>query len=163
MRKLSTLLLVMVFVFAMTGCTKKELEQPVSETESLAGYMVIEDNVLYLDEVEVITQKDEEKITKLGLKQQDDMPNGYYIHNPSTEKQTYELTDETVYTFVDVNLLFVKNADGDRLYTTTKKEEFIQHLNTSYSDLPPAQKVPFFIEVNDNKVISVTEKFEFTI
>lgn len=57
----------------------------------------------------------------------------------------------------------VKDEDGDRLYTTTKKEEFILHLNESYSDSPQAQKVPFFIEVKDGKVISITEKFEFTI
>lgn len=36
------------------------------------------------------------------------------------------------------------------------------HLNTSYSDEPPAGKVPFFIEVKEGKVISITEKFMFT-
>jgi len=125
--------------------------------------MVIEDNLLYLDEVEIIRTEDKERITELKLNQQDDMPSGYYIYNVDTEKQTYELTKETVYSFVDTNLLFVKNKDSVRVYTTTKKEEFLLHLNTSYSDSPPAQKVPFFIEVKDGKVISITEKFEFTI
>ena len=59
--------------------------------------------------------------------------------------------------------LFIKEDDDERLYTTIKKEEFIQHLNKSYSDLPPAQKVPFFVEVKDGRVISITEKIEFTI
>ena len=33
----------------------------------------------------------------------------------------------------------------------------------NYYDSPPAQKVPFFIEVKDGKVISITEKIGFTI
>ena len=38
----------------------------------------------------------------------------------------------------------------------------MQHLTTSYTDDPPAQKVPFFIEVKDGKVISIIEEFIFT-
>lgn len=129
----------------------------------ITGYMVIEDNILYLDEVEIITIENKDRIEELKLKQNVDMPNGYYIYNAEIEKQTFELTNETTYSFVDYNLLFVKNEDGERLYTTTKKEEFILHLNKSYSDSPPAQKVPFFLEVKDGKVISIKEKFEFTI
>lgn len=160
MEKRIIVLFVMVYVLALLGCTPK---QEQIEPESLVGYIVIEDNTLYLDIVEVITLEDIERITELGLNQQDDFPNGYHIYNPDTGKDTYDLTEETVYTFVDLNLLFVNDEDGDRSYTTTKKEEFIQHLNTSYSDVPPAQTVPFFIEVQDDKVISITEKFEFTI
>lgn len=132
-----------------------------SEPEALVGYIVLEENTLYLDEVEVITIEDKDRIAELALKD-GDMPNGYYIHNPSTERKSFELTDKTAYTFTDFNLLFVEDAEGDRLYTTSKKENFIQHLKTSYSDEPPAQKVPFFIEVKDGKVISITEKFLFT-
>ena len=107
--------------------------------------------------------EDIERIAELELNQKDDLPNGYYIYNPDMEKNKYDLTDKTSYTFVDSNLLFINDEGGDRSYTTTKKEEFIQHLRTSYSDVPPAQGVPFFIEVKDGKVISITEKLEFTI
>ncbi len=139
------------------------LVNPYSPNPDLiTGYIVIEDNLLYLDEVEIIRMEDKERIEELGLKDTD-MPNGYSIYNADVEKQTFELTKKTTYTFVDYNLLFVKEEDGDRIYTTTKKEDFIQHLNTSYSDSPPAQKVPFFLEVKDGKVISIIEKFEFTI
>lgn len=91
------------------------------------------------------------------------MPSGYHIYNADKEIQTFELTNETTYIFGDYNFLFIKEDDDERLYTTIKKEEFIQHLNKSYSDLPPAQKVPFFVEVKDGRVISITEKIEFTI
>ena len=158
MKKSTILFFIVSSLFLVIGCSNTEVKQQ----ETLVGYMVIEDDNLYIDEVEIIRTEDRERIAELELKQ-DDMPNGYYIYNVDTEKQTYELTKETVYSFVDINLLFVKNKDGDRVYTTTKKEEFILHLKKNYSDSPPAQKVPFFIEVKDGKVISITEKFEFTI
>ncbi len=163
MKKPTVYFFVVLSLFLIIGCSNTEVKLPETEEELLVGYMVIEDDNLYFDEVEIIRTEDRERIAELELKQQDDMPNGYYIYNVDTEKQTYDLTKETVYSFVDTNLLFEKNKDGDRVYTTTKKEEFILHLNTSYSDSPPAQKVPFFIEVKDGKVISITEKFEFTI
>lgn len=133
----------------------------VSEPELLAGYILLEENILYLDEVEVITTEDKDRIVELDLKDED-LPNGYYIHNRGKETILFELTDETVYTFIDYQLLFVEEPSGDRLYKTTKKENFVKHLNTSYFDEPPAGKVPFFIEVKNGKAISVTEKFLFT-
>lgn len=160
MKKRIILLLVMIYVLALAGCSPK---QEQSEPESLVGYIVIEDNTLYLDKVEIITLEDVERIKELGLHLESDLPNGYHIYNPDTEKDTYELIDETIYNFVDFHLLFVDDEDGDRAYTTTKKEEFIQHLSTSYSHVPPAQTVPFFLEVKDGKVISITEEFKFTI
>jgi hypothetical protein len=160
MKKRTIILLVMAYVLVLAGCTPKD-EQ--TETESLVGYIVIEDNTLYLDRVEIVTIEDIDRIEELELNQNEDLPNGYYIHNPDIEKEEYELTDKTSYTFTDSNLLFINDEDSDRSYTTTKKEEFIQHLGTSYSDEPPAQRVPFFIEVKDGEVISITEKLEFTI
>ncbi len=164
MKKSIVLLLAMTFLLVMVGCNKGN-EKSESKPESLEGYITIEENTLYMDKVEVITQKDTERIAALGLEQQKDMPNGYCFYNPEIDKEQFKLTDKTEYTFVDSNLLFIKekDKDGNRLCTTTKKEEFIQHLNTSYADSPPAQKVPFFIQVKDGKVISITEKFEFTI
>lgn len=129
----------------------------------ISGYMVIEDSSVHLDEIEIITLEDEERVKELGLEQNADMPNGYHFYNADTDKQTFKLTNKTVYTFVDFNLLFVEDEDGNRLYTTTDKDEFLLHLSTSYSDSPPAQKVPFFVEVKGGKVISITERFEYTI
>lgn len=140
--------------------------------QSVAGYIVLEKNTLYLDEVEVITTESLAQMLGLNLYDPDridelelttgDMPNGYYIHNPSTETVSFELTDDTIYDFTDHQLLFVEHADGNRHYRTTKKDEFIQHLDTSYSNVPRAGTVPFFIEVQDGKVIRITEKFIFT-
>lgn len=161
MKKIMVSLLAMLFIFSMAGCDNKN-EQPAPELESVTGYIVIDNNTLHLVEVEIITLEDTERITELELTQQEHMPNGYYIYNLGTEKE-YVLTEKTAYNFIDSDLLFVENKDGDRKYTTTEKDEFIQYLNTSYSDSPPAQNVPFLIQVKDGKVISITEQFEFTI
>lgn len=168
-------LLVLAVILLLSGCawaSSNKGEPSSSETESITGYIVLEGNTLYIDEVEVMTTEEVDRITglnfhhpermaELGL-EDGDMPNGYYIHNPSTETTSYKLTDGTTYTFTDINLLFIDDADGDRQYTTTAKENFIQHLNTSYSDQPPAGHVPFFIEVRDGNVVSITEIFWFT-
>ncbi|KAB3526254.1 hypothetical protein F8153_14220 [Alkaliphilus serpentinus] len=130
----------------------------------ITGYMVIEDDLLYIDEVEIIYREDTERLEELEeLGESITTPSGYYIYNPNTDKQTYKLTKETTYSFVDYSFLFLEDGVADRLYTTTNIEEFMLHLNESYSDSPPAQKVPFFIEVKDGKVITITEKIEFTI
>ncbi|WP_326907636.1 M56 family metallopeptidase [Sedimentibacter sp. MB31-C6] len=130
----------------------------------ITGYMVIEDDLLYIDEVEIIYREDTERIEELEeLGESITTPSGYHIYNPDTDKQTFKITKETTYTFVDYSFLFLEDGVADRLYTTTNKEEFMLHLDESYSDSPPAQKVPFFIEVKDGKVISITEKIEFTI
>lgn len=134
-----------------------------SRPKLIKGYMMINDHILYVDEVEIITSEDERRIKELGLDQDADMPEGYYIYNADTEYREYELTDKTTYTFVDVNLLYIAEEDGDRVYTTTKVDEFLHYLDMTYADFPRAQRVPFFIEVKDGKVISITEKFEYTI
>ena len=130
----------------------------------ITGYMVIEDDLLYVDEVEIIYREDTERIEELEkLGESITTPSGYHIYNPNTDKQTFKITKETTYTFVDYSFLFLEDGVEDRLYMTSNKEEFMLHLDESYYDSPPAQKVPFFIEVKDGKVISITEKIEFTI
>jgi len=62
-----------------------------------------------------------------------------------------------------MELYFVTEAEGNRLYTTTNKDEFIKHLGKLNTFPLSNQKIPYFIEVQDGKIISITEKFEFTI
>ncbi len=123
----------------------------------VTGYIVIEDNLLYLDEVEIITKQDivRRKELEQELEHNTDMPNGYQIYNADTEKQAFEITNETTYTFIDYNCLFIKDEDANKLYTTTKKEEFILYLDKS-SSITPAQKIPYFVEVKDGRVVSIT-------
>ena len=103
--------------------TAKEIEEKIFQLQInewknrvegyLAGYIVFDGNIIYLDEVEIITREDKDRIAELGLKDSD-MPNGYCIHNLSNEKTSFELTDETSYSFTDYNLLFVENPEGQQ-------------------------------------------------
>lgn len=162
MKKSIVLLFVMLLLFAMAGCSETEIKQPETKPESLAGYIVIEGDTLYFDEVEIVEMEDKERVSELGLRETD-MPNGYAIINENEEEVSFELEDDVKYTFTDINLHFVKESEGDRLYTTAKKDEFIKHLG-KLNDFPLSeQKIPYFIEVQDGKVISITEKFEYTI
>jgi len=161
MKKSIIILSVILFLFALTGCSETE-NRLYTKPDSLVGYIVIKDNTLHFDEVEIVEREDKERVSELGLSDTD-MPNGYIIINENKEEMTLELSDEVIYTFTDVNLNFVKESEGNRLYTTTKKDEFIRHLG-KINDFPLSeQKIPFFIEVKDGRVISITEKFEYTI
>jgi len=149
---------------------QKLIDMPISsvpstpQLQSLAGHIFIEGNTLYMDEVEIVTTEDEDRIAELGLTVQSDLPSGYHIHNPDTQIISYELTDDTEYTFTDYGLLYVKEADGNRLYVTTKVDEFIK--GSSYQDIPLQEqrtpKIPYFLELRDGKVISITEEFIYT-
>lgn len=119
------------------------------------GYIKLEENVLYLDEVEWITDENKDRIKELDLSQQSDMPNGYYIFNLTSDTILFQIKEKTVFNFIDWGNDFV-GEDEDRNYSTTSQEEFIQYLNT-YSD--KAAKVPFWIDIKDGYVISITEQF----
>lgn len=164
MKKSIVLLIIVLPLLSVIGCYKAEVKQPKSEIESLVGYIVIKDNTLYFDEVEIIEPGDKERIKELGL-DENLPPTGFEILNETQEEVTYELADEVNYIFTDVNLNFIKESEGNRLYQTTKKDEFLKHLeeyNLNYIPLF-VQTIPYFIEVQDGKVISITEEFKFTI
>jgi hypothetical protein len=135
-----------------------------SETESMSGYIYISDNTLYVDEVEVIWEWQSERIaelTELGIDLH--FMSGYAFHHLAKEKSGFEITDDTLFVFTDVRLNFLEEESITRLYYTISLDEFLFHLNSSYSDTPPAQKVVFFIEVQNDKTVRILEYFPFTI
>lgn len=117
------------------------------------GHISIEKDTLYLDEVEWITDENQDRIKELELSQSE-MPNGYYIYNPSTDKMKFKLGEDTEYHFIALeSLSFIKEGD-DRNYSTTKKEEFLEFLNHVKSD-----SVVFWVEIKDGSVVNITEQF----
>lgn len=164
MKKMIVLLFIVLSLISVIGCSKIEVNQPEAEIESLVGYMVIKDNTIYFDEVEIIEPEDKERIKELDL-DENLPPTGFEIYNENQEEITYELADEVNYTFTDVYLNFIKESEDGRLYHTTKKEEFLKHLaEYDLNDIPLfEQTIPYFIEVQDGKVISITEEFRYTI
>lgn len=142
----------------------KNKKDDFKEIQFLVGYIKIEDNIVHFDEVEIVELENQERIKQLGLNAYD-MPNGYAIINASKEDTTYELADKVHYIFTDINLdfLYESESEGNRIYVTTKKDEFLKHLG-KLNDIPLSeQTIPYFIEVQDGKVISITEKLKYTI
>ena len=135
-----------------------------NQPEGFVGHIVIEDNILHFKEVEIVEWDDQERVKELGLNESD-FPNGYSIIQKNNVETSFELTDETIYTFTDVYHFFINESESNRLYTTTKKDEFLKHLGEyNLNDIPLSeQTLPYFIEVMDGKVISITEKFKYTI
>ena len=123
------------------------------------GYISIEtkdlnDNTFLLDEVEWITLEDENRIKELNLTIDNNLPNGYYIHNSDTKKTPITVNEKTLYEFIDWNGIYVKE-DGNKQYTTSDKLKFINNLN-SYK----GQKFQplFWVEIKDGIVIKITEQ-----
>ena len=134
--KKSILLLSIMFLVMMSGCNtntdnteevEKNQENTTDISEEIAGYIFIDGDKLYVDEVEIIENSDKERMEELNINDSD-FPNGYYIYNPTFEADEYKITDDTAYDFVDFNLYYIdeNEADGDRRYRTNNIDEFIK-------------------------------------
>ena len=126
--KKSILLLSIMFLVMLSGCNtntdnteevEKNQENTTDISEEIAGYIFIDGDKLYVDEVEIIENSDKERMEELNINDSD-FPNGYYIYNPTFEADEYKITDDTAYDFVDFNLYYIdeNGADGDRRYRT---------------------------------------------
>lgn len=161
------LFLCIIFSVMLYGCnTNVDKTNEVNKTESsqvIEGYIFINDNKVYVDRVEIIKDSDTERIEEIGI-DNSDMPNGYYIYNPTFEQEEYNITNDTAYDFVDYNMYYINEdkADGDRKYRTNNIDEFIK--GSSYpEDIPlEEQTIPYIIELQGNNVYSITEEFLYT-
>lgn len=159
MKKAIVSLSIVLLLISVIGCTTT-----VEEIEELTGYIVIKDNVLHFRHVKIIKIDEKETMDEFNLIEED-MPNGYAILRKNQADETYELADEVEYIFTDTNLNFIEESEagGDRLYTTTKNDEFLTHLGDLKNIPLSKQTIPYFIKVQNGKVISIEEKFEYTI
>ena len=151
MKKILILVLVFVCMFSVCACNKDLVIE--NQTEICAFVKEIKDNVIVLDIVEYITREDIERINELKLSEFD-MPDGYYINNSEIELENFTLTETTTYGFIDWKNDFVEEGE-DREFYTTNRSEFIKYID-SYENSQP--KMPFFIGIVGDKVISITEK-----
>lgn len=151
MKKILSLVIVVVCVFSICACNNEVSIE--NQTEISAYIKEIKDNVIVLDIVEYITREDAERVKELKLSELD-MPNGYYIYNSEVELEEFILTETTTYGFIDWKNDFVEEGE-DREFYTTNRNEFIKYID-SYENSQP--KMPFFIGIVGDKVISITEK-----
>jgi len=105
----------------------------------------------HLDRVEWITDEDEDRIKELGLSKDDDMPGGFYIYNPESWPQTFEVNENTDYTILDWN----RTYGNEETYTTTDASEFADYIKSYDGGSAP----PFWIVKRGRYVESITEQY----
>lgn len=151
MKRIFISALSLLLILSFCACRNTPSDEIHSE---LCAFIVdIKNNTMLLDVAEYITTDDADRISQLELTVSD-LPDGYYIYNENTLTEQYAFTDETVYNIIDWHNTFTDEGD-DRNYTTTDIHEFIDYLHT-YEDSRPG--MPFFFEIADGKIITVTEK-----
>ncbi len=153
MKTYFTYLLLLLMMFSFCACQKEDVA--VQEQTVFCAYIQeIKGDTILLDFAEYIDTEDAERIAELKLTEYD-MPSGYYIYNPEVLPETYTLTEDTIYNFIDWGNDFVEKGYNSNV-STTDKEMFIEYLNT-YENATPG--MPFFFEINGNEIISITEKW----
>lgn len=140
-------------------------QEAISESKTLVGYIYIQDDVVMIDGVEIVTRDDEKRIDELQLVEEIDYPSGYYIHNESNEMHSYALIEDTRYIFTDYAQRYVDKNVENRIYETQNLAEFIE--GSSYQHIPLEEieshkhDIPYFVEVIDGVAVSITEKFPY--
>lgn len=151
MKQILITFLAIILSMSLVSCSNESS----AEMQNYTGYIALEGNVLKIDDFEFITSEDEDRVKELGLTITD-MPNGYNIHNVSEDMKAFTVDNNTEYTFYDTGTLFVQDKDGDRIYTTNSKSEFMTFL---YGDDEVPLKSPFEVYTQGEKVISIKEIF----
>ncbi len=109
------------------------------------------EDTLTVDVVEFITGDDTARIEALGLSEMYDMPDGYYINMDDPKRETWKLTDQTSYTFIDWGREFSEGWDCVTMDRTI--------FETYLSGYPPfdEMRMPFFFKIEDGVVKGIFE------
>ena len=131
-------------------------EEFIPEDDRVCAYIrKIDGNKITLDTVEFINCTDYERISELNLSEDSDFPNGFYIYNPDESTAEYELSEDTLYTFIDWNRAF-SDEDADMFVSTNSLDIFTKYIE-SYENAKPG--MPFLFELDGDNVMSVTERY----
>jgi hypothetical protein len=159
--------LVLLLLLVLSGCggekdspAKDEkgagvVEETVVSMGFISDFASTDEKGFVFDPIEWITLEDKERLEELGI-EENELPNGYYIHNPEKEAILYRLAEETKFVFIDWSGEFAPSEDERWGYETEDVQEFIRYLAT-YSD--GAAKVPFIIEAKGDTVLKITEQY----
>ncbi len=99
----------------------------------------------HLDKIEWLTSNDTQRLKELNI-DVNDMPNGFYIHNPNSYPMHFQVIEQTEYNII--------NWDEAAANKSVTIEEFIDSFE-KYSDFTP----PYRIITKDGYVQSISEQY----
>lgn len=99
----------------------------------------------HLDQVEWLTEEDADRLKSLNINP-NDLPNGYYIHNPNTYPMFHQVSEDIIYSIID--------WQGDAKQKTVSMEEFLASLE-GYGEGSP----PYWVITKDGHVKRITEQY----
>lgn len=141
---------VIALAAACVGLVCNPKEKPESHFIGFISEFNVNDFSFNFDEVEWVTDEDKERIKELDLNPENDMPNGYYIHNADISQILCMVNDKTDYIIIN----WGGDADINEMYKHVKIKEFNEYLKT-YSNRTP----PFRIVIQNGYVKSITEQY----
>ncbi|OEH84294.1 hypothetical protein BHU72_10800 [Desulfuribacillus stibiiarsenatis] len=123
---------------------------PESEFIGFISNFSVEKSSFNFDEVEWVTLDDEGRLKELNI-ETNELPNGYYIHNPDEHAVYLEVQEETEYTIIN----WGGGTTPNEFTRPVNKLEFAEYLGTYINNTTP----PFIIITKDGYVVSITEQY----
>ncbi len=102
----------------------------------------------HFDQIQWLTFEDAEILEKLNI-DPDDLPNGYYIHNPVSYPMYHQASEQTEY-----KIIGREPGDSGPAHKSVTVDEFAEYLE-QFGDFIP----PFHLVTKDGYVLSVTEQY----
>lgn len=144
---------------ALSACQQAPVEQPngqqneqpneqPSDPYEVFAYIKSFDNdkmTLTYDEAEMIGRDQTDRIAELGLDEEYDFPNDFYIYNGSSETVTLPVAKDT-----EISLVNWEGNDGIAM-SDADLDDFSRRLK-EYS-------VPYHLTVQDNTVVKIVEQY----
>lgn len=130
--------------------SKSGIEEKFEGTVAGIVKSVTEDSIT-VDIVEYIDEDDKKRLKELGVKE-DDMWDGFYIHNSDGELTTWKYSEDAVFTFIDWAGEFT-GYPYPLYYTTSSTEEFCRYVKP-YTD----GWILLFFKVEDGLIQYVLER-----
>lgn len=124
--------------------------------QSVCAFVLsVQGDRLEADPAEYIERKDRKRVEELHLTGAEDMPNGYYIYNPDQQPESWKLTRDTQYIFIDWGRDFVEDPETEDIVICTRDQALFERYLAAYSQGRPG--MPFFFEVEEGTVRRVVE------
>lgn len=124
--------------------------------QSVCAFVLsVQGDRLEADSAEYIERKDRKRVEELHLTEAEDMPDGYYIYNPDQQPESWKLTRDTQYIFIDWGRDFVEDPEAEDIVICTQDQALFERYLAAYSQGRPG--MPFFFEVEEGTVRRVVE------